>query len=178
MNEHTSYHIEQVMAEHGEYLIRLAFMFVKDWASAEDIVQDVFIRYYQKSEQFEQRSSLKTYLCKITVNRCYDHLRSWKNKKSNFTNVLGELLSNKENPENVAIRKTCNSALIKEIMSLPIKFREVILLFYYQEMKIVEISLVLNCTENTVKSRLSRARTQLKNRLNENEWEVFNYERN
>jgi len=178
MNEHTSYHIEQVMAEHGEYLIRLAFMFVKDWATAEDIVQDVFIRYYQKSEQFEQRSSLKTYLCKITVNRCYDHLRSWKNKKSNFTNVLAELLSNKENPEKEAMRKTENSALIKEIMSLPIKFREVILLFYYQEMKIKEISIVLSCTENTVKSRLSRARAQLKNRLNENEWEVFNYERN
>ncbi|WP_075618700.1 RNA polymerase sigma factor [Paenisporosarcina indica] len=176
MDDKTSLHIEQVMEEHGEYLIRLAFMYVKDWEAAEDIVQDVFIRYYQNSEQFEQRSSLKTYLCKITVNRCYDHLRSWKNKKSNFTNALVELLSNKTNPENQAIRKTENSALFKEIMSLPMKYREVILLFYYQEMKIAEISLVLNCTENTVKSRLSRARTQLKNRLNENEWEGFHYE--
>ena len=77
----TTDHIERVMNEHGEYLLRLSYMYVKDWAAAEDIIQDAFIRYFQHADQFEHRSSLKTYLTKITVNCCYDYLRSWKNKK-------------------------------------------------------------------------------------------------
>lgn len=76
------------MKEHGEYLFRLAYMYVKDLHAAEDIMQEVFIRYDQHSSEFEHRSSIKTYLCKITVNCCHEYLRSWKNRKSNFTNLF------------------------------------------------------------------------------------------
>ncbi len=70
-----------IMDEHGEYCLRVAYLYVKDWAIAEEIVQDVFYAYYRQQERFEQRSSLKTYLVKITVHKSHDYLRSWKNKR-------------------------------------------------------------------------------------------------
>ncbi|XRD26516.1 sigma-70 family RNA polymerase sigma factor [Lysinibacillus fusiformis] len=73
--------IEQVIEEHGDYLLKVAYLYVKNKATAEDIVQDVFIAFYQKQEQFRQQASLRTYLVKMTVNRSHDYLRSWKSKR-------------------------------------------------------------------------------------------------
>lgn len=73
--------IEQVITEHGDYLLKVAYLYVKNEATAEDIVQDVFIAFYQKQQQFRQESSLRTYLVKMTVNRSHDYLRSWKSKR-------------------------------------------------------------------------------------------------
>jgi len=73
--------IEKIIAEHGDYLLKVAYLYVKNEATAEDIVQDVFIAFYQKQEQFRQESSLRTYLVKMTVNRSHDYLRSWKSKR-------------------------------------------------------------------------------------------------
>lgn len=55
------------MDAYGEYCIRVAYLYVKDWEAAEEIVQDVFLAYYRQQDRFEGRASLKTYLVKITV---------------------------------------------------------------------------------------------------------------
>jgi len=73
--------IEQVIEEHGDYLLKVAYLYVKNKATAEDIVQDVFIAFYQKPGQFRPQASLRTYLVKMTVNRSHDYLRSWKSKR-------------------------------------------------------------------------------------------------
>ncbi|WP_249646185.1 sigma factor [Lysinibacillus sp. D3C2_S12] len=59
-----SEHLAAIMEEHGEYCLRVASLYVKDWTIAEEIVQDVFFAYYRQQNLFEQRSSLKTYLVK------------------------------------------------------------------------------------------------------------------
>ena len=76
-----SEHLAAIMEEHGEYCLRVAYLYVKDWLIAEEIVQDVFLAYDRQQDRFEQRSSLKTYLVKITVYKSNDYLRSWKNKR-------------------------------------------------------------------------------------------------
>lgn len=172
--ETDSIQFRKIMKENGEYLIRLAFFYVKNWSTAEDIVQEVFVAFYQKSDQFENRSSIRTYLAKITVNKSHDYLRSWKNKIQLYSNLLFvQSASNKDSPEHLVISKDKNDKLIKEILDMSIKYREVILLYYYQEFTIREISKILNCSENTVKTRLSRARTILKSKFEGIEWEVI-----
>jgi len=163
--------LKGVMDEHGEYLIRLAYLYVKDWAAAEDIVQEVFITYYQKAAQFQQRASLKTYLSKITINKCHDHLRSWKNRRSIFTESLGQLISRNQTPEEAVEQLSGQAALMKTVLSLPIHYREAILLYYYQEFTTKEISQLLGCSENTVKTRLRRAKNLLKDKMDAREWE-------
>ncbi|MDX1806645.1 MAG: sigma factor [Paenisporosarcina sp.] len=61
-----------VMQEHTDYLLKIAYLYVKDWPAAEDIVQDVFLAYYQKFKQFEERSTLKTHLARMTIDNCKD----------------------------------------------------------------------------------------------------------
>ncbi|WP_043930636.1 sigma-70 family RNA polymerase sigma factor [Bacillus sp. EB01] len=175
MNEEIdSIQFRNVMKDNGEYLIRLAFFYVKDWSAAEDIVQEVFVTYFLKSHQFENRSSIRTYLAKITVNKCHDYLRSWKNKIHLYSNQLfGNSGSKKNSPEQIIIDKNKNDLLIQEVLKMSIKYRDVILLYYYQEFTIIEISKILNCSENTVKTRLSRAKSILKNNLDGTEWEVI-----
>ncbi|MCM3609834.1 sigma-70 family RNA polymerase sigma factor [Planococcus sp. MERTA32b] len=163
--------MKKIMDSHGEYLVRLAYFYVKDWSTAEDIMQEVFISYYRKSAQFENRASLKTYLSKITVNKCHDYLRSWKNKRSLFSNRISGLISSGKSPEAVLEQDTDQSNLTNKILELPIKYREVILLFYYQEFTSKEISELLNCSENTVKTRLRRAKDLLREKVDLKEWE-------
>jgi len=165
----TEEQLEQVMDQHGEYLIRLAYFYLKDWSIAEDIIQEVFIAYYRKANQFEQRSSLKTYLSRITINKCHDHLRSWKNRRFIFSELIGN--PNSKSPENLYEEQTGQTNLTNRVLALPVKYREVILLYYYQEFTGKEISLLLNCSENTVKTRMRRAKALLKEQVDPKEWE-------
>ncbi|MDD1503900.1 sigma-70 family RNA polymerase sigma factor [Lysinibacillus sp. CNPSo 3705] len=167
-----SEHLARVMEDHGEYCLRVAYLYVKDWAIAEEIVQDVFFAYYQQQERFEQRSSLKTYLVKITVHKSHDYLRSWKNKR----HVLFEKLHigvSKRSPETSLLEKDERKIVTAALFELPIIYREVIILYYYQELKVREIAEVLACAENTVKTRLRRARQILQEKLDKNHWEVL-----
>jgi RNA polymerase sigma factor (sigma-70 family) len=160
------------MDEHAEYCLRVAYLYVKDWAIAEEIVQDVFFAYYRQQERFEQRSSLKTYLVKITVHKSHDHLRSWKNKR----HILFEKIHigvSKRTPEKDLLEKDERRFLTTALFELPIIYREVIILYYYQELKVREIAEVITCTENTVKTRLRRARQILLEKLDKNHWEVL-----
>lgn len=73
--------LEEVMAQHTERLIRLAFYYVKDLQGAEDIVQDVFIKFYDNQQNYEERGELKAYLSKLVINKSKDYLRSWAYRK-------------------------------------------------------------------------------------------------
>lgn len=167
----TDEEMKRIMDSHGEHLIRLAYFYVKDWAAAEDIMQEVFISYYRKADQFEERSALKTYLSKITINKCHDYLRSWRNKRSLFSNSLGGLISSAKSPEETYVQQMDQSNLTNKILELPVKYREVILLFYYQEFTSNEIGEMLACSENTVKTRLRRAKDLLRQKVDLREWE-------
>ena len=167
--------IEKVIVEHGDYLLRIAYLYVKNRATAEDIVQDVFIAYYQKQEQYRGDASLKTYLVKMTVNRSHDYLRSWTHKRI----VLFEKITGKgtsHTPERTMVEKVEKQELVEALFTLSITYREVLILYYFDEMTSVEIAKLLDCPESTVRTRLQRARKQLANRLIDYEWEELRHE--
>lgn len=169
--------IHKVIDEYGDYMLRVAFLYVKNKTTAEDIVQDVFIAFYENQVQFRKEASLKTYLVTMTVNRCHDYLRSWQHKRV----VLFEKITGKrtnETPEQQLIETIEKRDLVETLFTLSLTYREVIILYYYEEMSTVEIAKLLNCPESTVRTRLQRARKQLKNRLVDYEWEEFHHESN
>ncbi len=167
-----SEHLTAIMEEHGEYCLRVAYLYVRDWSIAEEIVQDVFLAYYLQQNRFEQRASLKTYLVKITVHKSHDYLRSWKNKRHQLFGKLHFGVS-KRTPEIDLIKADERVTLKAALFELPISYREVLILYYYQELKVREIADVLGCTENTVKTRLRRARQMLQDKLERSDWEVL-----
>lgn len=157
--------LQQIMHDHGDYLVRLAYVYVKSWSEAEDIVQDVFVKFYTKHEQFEGKASLKTYLSKMTIHKSCDVIRSVKNRLRILQNKMVHQQNNTISAEQSTIDNIERSQLAHQVFNLPIKYREVIVFYYYHEYKISEIAELLGISENTVKTRLKRAKEKLKQEL-------------
>ncbi|WLD91729.1 sigma-70 family RNA polymerase sigma factor [Alkalihalobacillus sp. AL-G] len=151
----------ELMDSYGDMVKKLAFTYVKDLSTAEDIAQDVFISCYYNLHQFEERSSYKTWIFRITINKSKDVLKS-----SAFKRLLPmkkfAIKSNEKNPELKLIDKDRRSSVTQSLMSLNPKYRTIIYMFYYEGLKIKEISEITQLNENTVKTRLSRGKEQLK----------------
>ncbi|OXS76372.1 RNA polymerase [Lysinibacillus sp. KCTC 33748] len=164
--------LEQIMDDHAEHLLRLAYFYVKNRHAAEDIVQEVFIKFSQ--HDYEERGQLRAYLSRLTINKSKDYLKSWHFKKL--------ILQEKIFPERANIQSDTlieaeeRTQIGAAILKLPLKYREPIILYYFEEMKIAEIAQVLGIVENTVKTRLKRAREALKSQLKLEEWEVLGHE--
>ncbi|WP_153721151.1 sigma-70 family RNA polymerase sigma factor [Sporosarcina cascadiensis] len=158
--------IDQLMNEHSRYLVRIAYLYVKNWSTAEDIVQEVFVTYFQKSDQFRNEASLKTYLTKMTANRSKDYLRSWKYKKDV---VFETIFTSTKGADEIVLEQERLASLEKNLFKLPLNYREPLILFYYDEQSIAEIADYLQLNENTVKTRLRRAKQQMKGFFEEEE---------
>jgi RNA polymerase sigma factor (sigma-70 family) len=167
-----SEHLQQAMREYGEYCIRVAYFYVKDWSVAEEVVQDVFLAYAKNMDKFEQRSSLKTYLVKITIHKSHDYLRSWKRKWQQFTQ--SKTFSHSIETEKIIDEE--KQTLVQGLLQLPLHYREALILYYYDDYNIPEIAHILQVSENTVKTRLARGREKLKSILQEQQWEVLHYD--
>ncbi|MDC3422202.1 sigma-70 family RNA polymerase sigma factor [Aquibacillus koreensis] len=142
---------------------RLIFLYVRDKAITDDLTQEVFIKVFSHMNTFEHNSSYKTWIYRIAINQCKDYFRSWTYRKIIFNPFIEK--TNDNTPEQILIREDEKSLLTQAILSLPIKYREIIILFYYNELKMKEISNILQVNESTVKTRISRARNLLKKKL-------------
>lgn len=160
----------EAMEQHGDYLKRLVYTYVKELQKTEDIVQDVFIKFYKSLESFEGRSSIKTYLYRIAVNECQNYLKSWHYRKLEVTEKVRTWL-NRESLEADYLQKEQNQSIGELVSSLPIKYREVLWLHYYVELSITEMADVLKCSPNTIKTRLARGRKLAKITIEEGEIE-------
>ncbi|WP_432362942.1 sigma-70 family RNA polymerase sigma factor [Sporosarcina sp. UB5] len=163
--------IKELMFQYTEYLIRLAYYYVKDLQAAEDIVQEVFIKFYNSQHNYEERGEVKAFLTKMTINKSKDYLKSWTYRKVKLQNKLF-LSKTTMNPDEL-VRKDEETLIGEAILQLPIKQREVLIYFYFHEMTIVAIASLLSIPENTVKTRLRRGRELLRNQLIGIEWEVL-----
>jgi len=163
--------LTSAMDEYGHYLIRLAYAFVKDVSRAEDIVQEVFIRYYINLDSFEGRSSVKTYLYRITVNECHNYFKSWSYRKTELSSLVGSLLVAKQTPEEEFLKTESSKYVAQLVGELPLKYKEVLWLHYYAELSVNEIGEVLKCSANTVKTRLARGRKMARLTISEEEIE-------
>lgn len=152
-----------LMEQYGASLNKLAFTYLKDWARSEDVVQEVFMSCYKNLDDFREESAYRTWLYRITVNQCIDIIRK-KNLLDYFSiKELKEYFIKKDNSaENEMLKKNDEHDLAKHVMSLPLKYREVVVLFYYEDLSINEISLITNINVQTIKTRLKRAKEQLK----------------
>ncbi|WP_238600665.1 sigma-70 family RNA polymerase sigma factor [Metasolibacillus meyeri] len=167
----TIHDLKEIMNLYTESLIRLAYYYVKDRQAAEDIVQEVFIKLYHHPDKYEERGELQAFLYKMTANKSKDYLRSWSYRKVQLQNKIFPLDSKMEVDE--LVRKEEGTIIGDAILELPLKQREVLIYFYFNEMKIKAIANILSIPESTVKTRLRRGKELLKNKLKDIQWEVL-----
>ncbi|MCM3570539.1 sigma-70 family RNA polymerase sigma factor [Neobacillus mesonae] len=158
--------IDDIMNRFGQEILQLTFSYVNNKAIAEDLTQDIFVKCYKNLHTYNGKSKFRTWLWRIAINHCKDYLKSWYNKNVVPSEEEPELsVTNKETVEEAVIQKEADDQLISAIMSLPIKYREVIYLHYYEDYPIKEIAQLTDVNNNTVKTRLRRAKELLKERL-------------
>lgn len=163
--------LKEIMNLYTEPLLRLAYYYVKDTQIAEDIVQEVFIKMYNSQTNYEERGELKAYLYKMTSNKSKDYLKSWSYRNVQLQNKIFPSASKIEVDE--LVRKDEQTIIGDAILELPIKYREVLIYYYFNDMKISEIASILSTSESTIKTRLGRGKELLKNKLKDIEWEVL-----
>lgn len=157
--------IESIIEEYGDSLLRMCTLYVKDMHLAEDILQETFIKVYQKYHTFNKQSHEKTWIISIAINTCKNYLRgNWLRKVK--TGVFDDSTS-PINIEDHILKAEKEQDLLEKVLQLKVKYREVILLYYYQELEVKDIAEILNIKEGSVRVRLQRARNQLAKLLQE-----------
>lgn len=151
--------LERMIDQHGDGLLRVCLLYLKDYGLAEDAVQETFLRAYRSWDKFEGRSSEKTWLTSIAINVCRTMLRSpWRKR------VAGEEALELLRTEDPVMY---DPTVARAVMRLPKDQRVAVILFYVQDMKIREIAQALEIPQATVSSRLNRARGKLRAELKE-----------
>lgn len=163
-SEVTEITVEMLVKCYSYDVYKLAFFYLKDKGKAEDISQEVFLTCVKKLHTFRGTpAQVKYWLLKIAANKCKDVMRSWTYRYESVTDKFLEIFQEKKSiQEEFVLRKQAQTELATKILVLPLLYREVIILFYYEEMTVEEISDFLHVNHNTVKTRLKRGREKLK----------------
>ena len=136
---------------------RVAFSMLKNPHDADDVTQDVFLKLYTARVEFQSEDHVKNWLIKVTVNACRNVFRMpWRRVEDieEYAQTLGF-----ETPE--------QSDLFLAVNSLEQKYRIAVHLYYFEGYSVKEIGEILGVSENTVSTRLARARGKLKAILTE-----------
>ncbi|MYL33837.1 sigma-70 family RNA polymerase sigma factor [Pontibacillus yanchengensis] len=164
--------LQYIMNRYGNELIRSAYLMVKDQQLAEEIVQDGFVKVFDKIHQLQDESKLKSWLMTIVLNQCRSKIRT---KRFRFPFLpfdpserdveAGE----DDSPEELVVQMQKSESLVEHIHNLDHHYREVIILFYYHDYSLEKMVEITNVKKSTIKSRLRRARMQLRDRLEKGE---------
>jgi len=161
--------IENIMNTYGNDVKKFIYTYLNNEADTDDVTQEVFVTVYLKLNTFKAKSSLKSWIYSIAVNKCKDYIRNNRLRPSKLIERITSLtILPKVNdvPEEYR-QSSIKEGLFEKVMELPIKYREVIILYYFKELSIKEISFILKEKETTLQTRLLRARSKLKDLINE-----------
>ena len=158
--------IDELMTDYGQDILQLVIQYVHNRSVAEDLTQEIFVKCYKALPTFNFNSSMKTWLWRIAINHTKDYLKSWYAKNVEVTeDGLFTTVKSGDCVEQHIIQQQQDDELARAVFALPVKYREVIYLCYYEEQSMKEIADILQLNESTVKTRLRKAKQLLKKRL-------------
>ena len=145
---------------YGNKLLKTCFLMIKDEKEAEDIVQETFIKVFKYIKNFKGNSSLYTWIYKIAHNTIRDKYRN------KIISIEYEDYSlSKDNIEEFILDKEDKAILREGLNEMNFIYKQVLVLFYFDDFSISEISEILDEKEGTIKSKLSRGRSILRENL-------------
>lgn len=158
---------EELLLKYQDRIYNLCRHMLGNSSDAEDAAQDTFIKAHQKLKDFKPEASLYTWLYRIAVNTCLDYKKrpffeSLFMKSDEGEEYIAEAVSKEPTPEKLYESKQLRLVLCKSIGKLSLKLRTAIILKEIEGLSYEEIAEVLDVSVGTVKSRISRAREELK----------------
>lgn len=149
------------------FIFRVALKVVRNHHLAEDLSQEVFIKVLRSLDTFKGETPIETWLYRVTVNKCLDHMRrSPIDKKSSTDDVaLAGLTASGHSPEHSVIEAETQVAVAKAVAELPVKFRLVYLQHHWEQLSYEEIAILEKTSVSAIKMRISRGRVLLVEKL-------------
>ncbi len=146
----------QIIDRYKSTVFKIAYTYCKNRSDSDDVFQEVFLRYFKKKPVFADKIHEKAWFIRVTIN-CSKKLllSSWFKKTQPLEN------------ENLTFETAEQSELFYAVLDLPLKYRAVVHLYYYEDYTIKEIAELTAQKETTVATQLQRARQLLKTRLKE-----------
>ncbi len=153
---------EKIYDDNCDSITRLCYMYLKDFELAKDATQETFLKAYKKLYSFKELSSINTWLTSIAINTCKNIIRNSKYKSDELQIEQCEFFLSSDLKDN-----DTKLSVSEAIKTLPIDYRTVILLKYYRDLHIKDISRILKIPQTTVNYRLLKAKSLLKEMLRE-----------
>lgn len=149
--------VEELLDKYSAMVFRLAFSRTKNRSDAEDITQEVFLKYMKSNKSFNDEEHRKAWLMKVTINSSKTLLMSaWFRRTTKM-----------EDADDIVTELNEKSEVYYAVLKLPAKYRQIVYLFYYEDMSVESISEITGIKASTVKSQLHRARLMIKESLKE-----------
>lgn len=142
---------EMILTRFGDSILRYAYTYLHNMSDAEEVLQDTLVQFLKTAPEFESENNEKAWLLRVAANLSKNRIRY---------NKLRE--TDELNDELVAEEREDLSFVWEAVKSLPVKYREVIHLFYHEGYQTAQIAKVLGRNESTVRSDLRRGREKLK----------------
>lgn len=155
-NQDQNERFERLVNQFQASLLRTCYMYLRDREQAEDAVQETFFKAYRNFGAFRGESAEKTWLMKIAINTCRDM------RRTGWFLHMDRRMTPEMLPDASVPFEEIEEGLIVEVMNLPLRLREVVLLYYYQNMDTNEIAQTLGIARSSVSGRLQRARKKLR----------------
>ena len=153
--------IEKVLAQYSDMIYKIALARVKNREDAEDILQDVLVKYMLNQKPFESEEHERAWLIRVTINCCNKLVTTSWAKRVMTLDDLSMLTDGALG----GIETKAENEVYQAVLNLPEKYRIPIHLFYYEQLPVAEIAAALDMKENTVKSLLLRGRKKLADEL-------------
>jgi len=166
----------ELVLRHQDRVYNICFRITGDYDIANDCAQETFLKVFRKIESFREKSKFSTWIHRIAVNTCKNHLTSsYFRREYSQVNVAGDdkqeevarpdISDSRYDPEEHALNEELRSKIEKAVLALPLDLRIIVIMKDIEEKTYEEVADILNMKDGTVKSRLSRARKQLRKML-------------
>ncbi len=161
--EHSLYDVDKearfqkVYDAYMQDVYRLCFSYMKNKMDTEDAVQETFCRFYQAMERVKEEEHVKGWLLVTAGNVCKNILKHWWRKNRSW----------QENEETKGCYDEYEIEMLQLVLNLPVKYKTVVYLYYYEGYNSVQIAKLLKKPESTIRTYLQKAKKLLKQELNE-----------
>lgn len=166
---HTELDVEALIDAHSGAVKRCAYLCLRDERLAEDVCQEVFVKLWQSPPRATDAAGMRAWLLRVTLNACRNVLRTpWHRRVQPAADeVFTRCAAQGPMPEAEALRQERDEQLYQAVMSLPLKYREPIILHYYFDVSQHDAARMLAIGDSTLRTRLLRARLLLRQKLGE-----------
>lgn len=163
-----------VIIKHTESLVaQIVFKMIPDRKERQDIVQDIYVKAFQKLDSFRFQAKLSTWIARIAYNTCFNHLEKHRSplfKNVDYLQIDDEAVQIQEpvgdyDVEEQLLNAEFGTILQSELDKLPAMYKLLVTLYHHEELSYSEITQIVGLPEGTVKSYLFRARKMLRERL-------------